>query len=139
MNPMAGRISTLLAFLIATTLFGVGCAGTPKVKPKAWTVSIVKTTGGSVQVDVIGIRKEEIPRWENYSLDDYWEENDRRRAELKDDAWKIRFEQGKTATLDPKDPLWKRWLSRGATHLVVVAYLSGKFSNGPADPRRMIV
>jgi hypothetical protein len=37
------------------------------------------------------------------------------------------------------DPHWQKWLSHGATELLVLANLPGHFAPGPTDPRRIIL
>jgi hypothetical protein len=139
MNPMTRKmVCNLSPLLMAIALMGVGCFGGSKIKPKAWNVRIVKTnTPASIEVDVIGIREEEKPEWEGYSIDKYWTPGDQKRADA--DKWTRSLEMGKYETLDSKDLRWKNWLGRGVNHLLIIARLPGSHPPGLADPRRKII
>src|SRR5438445_10837380 len=77
MNPMTRKVVyNLLPLLMAIALISVGCAGTQKIKPKAWAVKITKKTPASIEVDLIGVTELEKPKWEGYSLDEYWKPDD---------------------------------------------------------------
>ena len=73
------KIRRLLLLLAALALLPIGC-GTPKAKPRAWSVSISKQTPASIEVDLIGITEMERPAWEGYDIDKYWKPGDLRRA-----------------------------------------------------------
>ena len=114
---------------LAIAFFVNGCS----TAPKPWNISITKTTPASIQVDLIGITESEKQKWEGYSMDQYWSDGDLRRANsrpltqtlTKDHPWQI----------SENDPKWQEWLDRGATELVIIANLPGKFPPGSADPR----
>jgi hypothetical protein len=121
-----------LAALIG--MAAVGC-GTPRPKPVAWNVTVVKKTPATITVDLIGITPSEKSGWEGYSMDKYWQDpQDLRRK----DADKITqlLELNKPWVVPRDDPMWQRWLSRGATELMVLADLPGHWPAGVADPRR---
>src|SRR5882672_9248938 len=95
MNPMIKKVVHILSpLLLAIAIIGVGCFGGSKIKPKAWTVSIVKTnTPASIEVDLIGITEEEKPEWEGYPIDKYWTPGDQKRADATD-KWTRSLEMG---------------------------------------------
>ena len=138
MKSTGRKTAIVFACFVAIALVAVACGGGSKIKPKAWTVSLVKTnTPASIEVDLIGITELEIPAWEAYSIDKYWTKDDPRRR----DADKVtrRLGVGESETLDANEAVWERWLSRGANHMVVIARLPGRSEPGPGDPRRLVI
>ena len=94
---------------------------------------------GSVRVDLVGVNPSNLPRWEGYSMSKYWKDGDPMRS---GQAEKItfKFSPGTTVTnLAIADAMWDKWLSKGATHILVLADLPGSFTQelaGNQDPRR---
>jgi hypothetical protein len=130
MNNSAKNKFINLAFMVVAAAFGVvGCS----TAPRPWNLSITKTTPASIQVDLIGITESEKPKWEGYSMDLYWSERDLRRINAKPLTQTLTM--GKAWTISENDPKWQDWLNRGATELVIIANLPGKFPPGAADPR----
>jgi hypothetical protein len=123
--------ASLALTLLAAAFFVTGCGTTPK--PKPWNLSITKTTPASIQVDLIGITESEQPKWEGYSMDQYWSDGDLRRINAKPLTKTLAMNQ--PWTISETDPKWQEWLDRGATELVIIANLPGKFPPGSADPR----
>jgi hypothetical protein len=102
--------------------------------PTAWNIKITQITPGSIQVDLVGITESEKPKWEAYSMDSYWNnENDPRRM----NALKLtHFLQLNKPWVVPKDdPIWQKWFSHGDTQLAIIANLPGNFPAGAGDPR----
>jgi hypothetical protein len=122
---------SLLAFGALAILSLTGCS----TGPSAWNLEIRKTTGSSIQVDLVGVTESEKPKWEAYSMDNYWNnENDPRRT----DALKLtHFFGSKEPWLVPKDdPIWQKWFAQGDTELAIIANLPGaNFPAGAGDPR----
>ena len=113
-------------------------------KPKAYHVTVsldASLQQGSVVVDVIAVSPAGLPRWENYSVNNYWKEGDVMRADA--DKFSMSFVSGKSLTneLGRADAKWGKWLAQGATHLVVLADLPGGRADKPGtqDERRQIV
>lgn len=117
--------------LVMTAFFLAGC-GTPG--PRAWNISIDKSTVSSIRVDLIGVTESEKPYWEGYNIDKYWIEGDQRRKDA--NPLSAVLKKGQPWVISMNDPKWQAWLNRGATELLVVADLPGHFDAGPADPRR---
>ncbi len=91
----------------------------------------------SVEVDLIGATEREKAFWESYSIDKYWEPGDpvRRDAE----KYSLRLDNGRARALAVPDPIWNKWLNRGALYLVVIAQLPGDFKGLARDPRREVL
>jgi len=122
-------------------LAAAGCAAGSKIKAKPWNVSITKRTPASIKVDLIGITPMEKPVWEAYPLDKYWTPGDPRRAAAIADMVTVDLEQDVPWKIPETDSHWNMWRSRGASDLLIVARLPGKFENlsGMADPRRVFI
>lgn len=116
----------LLAAIIAIAF--AGCSSTPKIKPYPWKVSITKRTPASIEMDVLGVTPTDRAYLENVSWDDYWKPDSQIRKDAlemggvtkflkKDEAWVISPED-----TEYKDN-WKRWQSRGAIELLLLARL----------------
>jgi hypothetical protein len=102
--------------------------------PSAWNISITQVQPGSIQVDLVGVSESEKPKWEAYSMDSYWNnENDLRRG----NALKLThfLEFNKPWTVSRNDPIWQKWFSHGDTELAIIANLPGNFPPGAGDPR----
>lgn len=91
----------------------------------------------SVEVDLIGVTEREKSYWENYSIDKYWQPGDPGRRDA--EKFTIRLDDGQSRILPLPDPIWDKWLSRGAIYLVVIAHLPGDFQGMARDPRREIL
>jgi hypothetical protein len=131
-----------VSLLLLTLVFGVaGCHTTPKLKPRAWNLSINKTTPASIEVDLIGVNEFEKPAWEGYDIDKYWQPGDSRRANA--DKLTATLVQGHPWTIDRDNPKWRAWLDHGATDLLLMAHLPGvpgrDFPAGASDPRRKFI
>ena len=66
-------------------------------------------------------------------MDQYWSDGDLRRKNA-DPLTQI-LNMNQPWKISENDPKWQEWLNRGATKLVVIANLPGKFPPGSADPR----
>jgi hypothetical protein len=121
-------------FILALVLAAAGCSSTPK----AWNVSVTKVTPASIEVDLVGISPSEKPYWQNsVSVDDYWKNGSIRRGAQKVST---NFQGGAlTWTIKTEDPIWKDWFGYGATELMVIANLPGKYEGGPYDRRRIFL
>jgi hypothetical protein len=122
---------SLLALGALVILSLTGCS----TGPSAWNLEIRKTTGSSIQVDLVGVTESEKPKWQNYSMDNYWNnENDPRRA----GALKLThfFESKQPWIVSKDDPIWQKWFTQGDTELAIIANLPGaNFPSGEGDPR----
>lgn len=128
------RFALVVSLLAA--VFAVGCAST-HLHPKAWNISINKTTYASIQVDLIGVTEAEKPYWEGYNIDKYWSDGDLRRKNAQPLTQVLKM--GQPWVVSMNNPKWQEWLNRGATELLVIANLPGHFDAGPADPRRIFL
>ncbi|MGH8024869.1 MAG: hypothetical protein ACRED1_14860 [Limisphaerales bacterium] len=121
---------SLFAVGVLAMLSLIGCS----TGPSAWNIKITQVTPGSIQVDLVGVTTSEIPKWQAYSMDSYWNnENDPRRM----NALKLThfLQLNKPWVVSEDNPIWRKWLARGDTELAVIANLPGNFPPGQGDPR----
>lgn len=129
---------------LAGLIFALGgCASAPA--PKAYGVKITLDTplvGTSVQIDLVGVNElADLPKWQNYSVTDYWQPNNSFRRDARKYTMQFGRDTANTQTLLSSDPHWAEWLRTGALQLVIVADLPGTQTDqaGNADPRRLIL
>jgi hypothetical protein len=133
-------------------LMAVGCCPITKLNITVDMDENLRSQLGSrmLNLDIVALTPNESQRYENYSMSQYWDNNDALRASLKGRMI--------TLTLDPKrpgsqtvwasDPVWNRWL-KGSNEkepplIYVLALLPGTWGtdndkNGDQDPRRLIL
>jgi hypothetical protein len=127
-----GRNSLMSVLIIGLAgLLVTGCASN---NPRAWNVSLVKTTPATIRVDLIGIRLGDKGEWSGLDMNKYWSAGAKEREEAEKISYNLKL--GEETVLAINDPKWKDWLSRGANELLVVADLPGDFSGRGDDPRR---
>jgi|SRR5579862_2249088 len=127
------KLIAQLVLVAGVTQLLVSCQST-RPQPGAWDLVITKTVPASIEVDLIGISEIERPAWEGYDLDQYWTAGDSRRA--KADKLSKNLETGQPWIVSRADPQWQKWLNHGASQLLIMANLPGRFAAGPTDPRR---
>ncbi len=130
-----GRI---LVVLLVAALLTSGCPHTPTGSP--FSVQVIPGSDikqASVEVDLIGATEREKAFWETCSIDKYWEPGDALRRDA--EKYTLRLNNGKAKALLVPDPVWKKWLNRGALYSVVIAQLPGDFKGMARDPRREIL
>jgi len=127
------RCFSQLILLVGLSQLLVSCQST-RSQARPWDLVITKTVPASIEVDLIGISEIERPAWEGYDLDQYWTAGDSRRANA--DKLSRNLETGQPWVVSRADPQWQKWLSHGATELLILANLPGHFTAGPTDPRR---
>lgn len=141
------KTSRFLVFIAAafaglSSLFS-GCASGPKPTAYAIKVELAPSlVGGSVDIHLIGANAlSDLPKWQTISVTDYWKPENRHLRDAEKAV--LQFGPGKpnVQTFSSTDPIWSRWLSTGALHLVVLVDLPGISSDrdGNADPRRLIL
>jgi hypothetical protein len=96
----------------------------------------------SIEVNLVGVSDTDFTRWEQMSMNNYWEPDNRMRTSAI--KYVMRFGDGhpKKQKLSLNDPIWKEWINkRQANHLFVLAYLPWLQEDKPgdADPRRKIL
>ncbi len=78
----------------------------------------------NVRVDVVGVNWMEKQQWEKTSMQEYWAAGNRRREDALAQGYiySVRFGPTKPCevVIKEKDPLWKSWKERGATHFLVM-------------------
>ena len=100
----------------------------------------------SIEVNVIAVGEDELPTWEQMSVNKYWKPNNPLRSSPDASSMMrlMTFAMGQSPVqiISKKDEIWDRWLKqRGATHVVVLAYLPWITEDQPgsADQRRAIL
>ena len=137
MNPIKGKFSNLSVLLVALSLATVGC-GSSRPKPVAWNVSITKAGPATIEVDVVGVTPSEKPYWMNsVKPDDYWKQN----SSVRKGARRVsnNLQTGQPWVVGKENPIWKEWFGYGATELMIMANLPGRYDNGPFDRRRVFI
>ena len=137
MNQINWKTLTHPAILFAAiALTTVGC-GTTKPRPVVWNVSITKATPASIEVDLVGVNGLEKGQWLSVKPDDYWKPNN----SIRQNAKKVStsFKDGSPWCLGKTNQIWKEWFSYGATELMIMANLPGKFPNDASDRRRLFL
>jgi hypothetical protein len=123
----------ILGPLFVAWMACTGCSSAPR----KYDVKINAATPASVDVDIIGATASDLPDWNSYSINKYWQEGDVRRR----DAQKVEMKTGETkqVVLHRTDTIWNVWFGRGVDHLVIIANLPGSYEDGPNDPRRKVL
>jgi hypothetical protein len=130
------RTTSVSLWLVALVSVLAACQST-RPQPRAWDLVVNKRTPASIQVDLIGVSDIEKPAWEGYDVDRYWTPGDSRRANA--DKLTKNLPTGQPWIVSHDDPRWRDWLNHGATELLVMANLPGRFAPGPTDPRRIFI
>lgn len=78
----------------------------------------------NVRVDVVGVNWVEKQQWEALSMQEYWSEGNQRRKDSIDQGYNrpVTFSPDSPCEIvvEQKDPLWKNWKQRKATHFLVM-------------------
>lgn len=138
---LAHRVRFGFALLFCSLVFG-GCATAPHPQAYAVRVTLDKPlVGSSVQVDLVGVNQTDLPKWQNYSVTQYWQPDNPFRRDAQKYAMQFSINTANTQVLLNNDPHWSGWLSTGASQLVIIADLPGVITDqtGNADPRRLIL
>jgi len=130
------RTASVSLCLVTLAAVLVACQS-PRPQPTAWDLVVNKNTPASIEVDLIGVSDIEKPAWEGYDVDRYWTPGDSRRANA--DKLTMNLPSGQPWIVSKNDPHWQQWLDHGATELLVMANLPGRFAPGPTDPRRVFI
>ena len=142
------QILPLALLILGVGVFG-GCSsckpGGSAGLPQSYSIKINpgdSLKDSSVVADVVGINQSELPKWQTYSVKDYFKTGD----PFLQDAVKFtaEFVPGKQSevVLKKTDPLWDKWTKAGVQYLVVLADLPGAFKEGKVgsqDPRRQLI
>jgi hypothetical protein len=94
-----------------------------------------------IEVHLIGISEADHAQWSQYSMSRYWQPNDALRRSANKKVMSFGSGRPDVHVLTADDPIWKQWLSAGATRLYVLAFLPRHFDDAPGalDPRRRIL
>ena len=123
--------------VLASILLGTGCHwGT---KPVAWRIQVTKTTPASIAVDLVCVSPANTDDLMKVKPDDYWKPNNPFRQGLMTNLVTTSFETETTFVLQRTNAIWNAWLQSGATELVIMADLTGKYDNTSGDFRRKAI
>lgn len=141
-------LMTLLALATGLALLA-GCATCKPGKSagEALTYDINLAVGDSLkdasfQLDVVGVNPSELPKWQSYSLKNYFGPRDPVREDALKKTFVVPPGSAKVLQVPASDALWAQWKKAGVQYLVVLAdppfaYPEGKI--GSQDPRRQLV
>ncbi len=96
----------------------------------------------SIQVDIVGVNDVEFRRWQQVSMNEYWEPDNAMRRSAKKVVMTFGEGYPSTQVLQDDNPIWKVWKDeRQATRLFILAYMPWIQADQPgdADPRRIIL
>ena len=95
----------------------------------------------TVEVNLVGVNKSELPQWKAYSMAEYWAPGNKLRAGA--EKYVVRFAQTLPTShkLERKAAIFQKWQKKTTSHLFVLADLPGVANPAPggSDPRRMIL
>ena len=128
--------------LCASTL--VGCGGMLRADITVeLDKSLTRDAGAipTIQVDLVGVNKSELPQWKGYAVTKYWSPGDKLRDGA--DKYEMRFDQTRSSSqmLQKTDEMFNKWMEKTASHLFILADLPGVHDpKGPeADRRRPVL
>lgn len=116
-----------LALLIAFGAFFVGCSSRYNMSVYL-SPDLVKHYGyyPSLEVDIVGLNKNEAVWMQSYKLDKYFEPGNPMRKSLL--PYTMHFSQQKAVLqvdFSDKEKSWKQWIDKGATELMIAVNLPG--------------
>jgi hypothetical protein len=118
MKTQAKRIALALAMTAGVALGGCGSNRTIHIQ------GIGDICRQNVRVDVVGVNWMEKQQWEKTTMQEYWAAGNPRREDSLAQGYNYSVRFGPTkaceVTLREKDPIWKKWNDRGATHFFVM-------------------
>jgi hypothetical protein len=171
---MVNRLKAFAALAIAA-LSTVGCAHGPGrynitvQLDDAMRQRLSELTDRNIEVDLLAVNNVENDRWENASVNRYWQPGDplkgsvptkvmifnpkavqaaaatRPSSSTQSAAAAATQQSAISQTLSAKDPIWDKWYAnkndKSVYHLYVLALLPGVFEDAPGDrdPRRQIL
>lgn len=99
-----------------------------------------KGTLKSIEVNVVAVNDTELPRWEQMSMNAYWEPDNAIRKSAVKYVMTFSEKSPEELILKKDNPIWTTWKERKATQLLILAFLPGIADQpGKADPRRVIL
>lgn len=137
----AKTICLVLGAVLMASLFG-GCSGGPGKYNVTVTPAAGMREGGrfpSFEVDVVGVNQTDADRLKSYSVNDYFSGGDPVRKDSDAKTMSFTAAKSEAQTLSMTDPVWDKWLSHGATQLVIMANIPGVSGDKGEDRRRLIL
>lgn len=96
----------------------------------------------SIELNLVGVSEGELGRWNQKSLNDYWQPEDALRTAAPKYVMTFGQDRPHRQELRRGEAIWKQWLGGDqARYLVVVAWLPWLSDDGPGetDPRRIVL
>jgi hypothetical protein len=141
MNAWHQSVAAVVMAMLAVV---AGCNSCPNVKPHDVTVKLDPGLADpqgkmpSVQIDIVGVNEAERQRWVDKSVDEYWRSGDPLRSTPDKAVMTFRPDE-LSKTLAASDPLWSKWIGKGATDMVIMGYIPGVIGSGATDSRRLVL
>jgi len=133
----------LPAVFLFLGLFFQACETTRLPDPYYFNVVLDESLeGASVQVDVIGVSRDERDLYANKSVTEYFEPGDSLRQSAVKESLIFGRHTSSLQSISASDPIWSRWIEeRGAEYVVFLADVPGLKEDKPgnADSRRLIL
>jgi hypothetical protein len=138
-----GRVAALVGVAaLAASLVACGPS-----KPRMWRGAMATTADASLrdpgaptmaqlQVDLIGLKADEVEAWKAYPVDRYFSGSDDRRQSAQGYTKAFVFSEPGILTIAPNDPIWDVWAKRGVTNLMILASHKNIAFVPGAEPRR---
>lgn len=132
-KPTSLRTAPLIVALLLLTC---GCGD------KSIKTLIVEATSSvdsmSVTVDLIGVNKLDLSRYEGYSINQYWRQDDPLRKSSLEHRETLMFggSQESTREFDLSEDEWKEWYKSGVRYVVVIADIPGITEDTPGNNAR---
>jgi hypothetical protein len=132
----------VMGMMVALAAIGQGCAKTPTMAERNVIVSLDESLARAtaVEVNLIGANATEYTQLAGMGVDDYWRTAAAGRARGTRYVMKLSGND-RTKTLLKTDPIWQKWRSEGAMHLITIAFVPGLTGSGAGDldPRRVVL
>jgi len=129
-----------LVFVVSLILLVCGC-GDKSIK-KVTVEADPSVEGMLVTLDLVGVNKLDLPRYEAYSVSQYWTQDDPLRKSNQDFREHLPFVGSLESVMefDVTEDRWKEWYKSGVRYLVVIADIPGIVEDTPGNnARRQII
>jgi len=113
---------TMLAAVLGLGLSTLGVGGcTQKAKTGSYNLVVTPDAGlNRVEVDLVGVKADELCYWQKVDVADYFSGNNAMRQGSRSFA-KTLTVSGAPQTVAVTDPIWKEWQQRQISHVFILA------------------
>jgi hypothetical protein len=133
---------SLVVGVVGLMVAGCGTSSAPPTRGKviAWNLQLTKKTPASITVDLIGLNKADDAYWRRgLKPDDYWNPNKPIRRQAQDRRATADFGTNGVWVLPRENEMWGKWAQYGSYELLIIANLTGNYSNDEFDARRQFL